>query len=308
MVPRKEGLRMRRMQKLVSWLYPLVLALFTGYVLLDTFVIPQAYASTEPTQAATEAVTEETLSQKAHITENRYEDENISITLTIYRIDNTNVYVADITLASSAYLKTALADGVYGKNITEKTSVTAQAVGAILAINGDYYGVQEYGFVLRNGTLYRDTPVSGKEDLVIFSDGSFRLIAEDEVSAQSLLDEGAVQILSFGPALVKDGSIAVSDGQEVGRAKASNPRTALGILGENHYLFVVSDGRTSQSQGLSLSQLAVFMQSMGAETAYNLDGGGSSTLYFNGQVVNQPTTNGKKIEERSVSDIVYIGY
>ena len=299
---------MRRMQKLVSWLYPLVLALFTGYVLLDTFVIPQAYASTEPTQAATEAVTEETLSQKAHITENRYEDENISITLTIYRIDNTNVYVADITLASSAYLKTALADGVYGKNITEKTSVTAQAVGAILAINGDYYGVQEYGFVLRNGTLYRDTPVSGKEDLVIFSDGSFRLIAEDEVSAQSLLDEGAVQILSFGPALVKDGSIAVSDGQEVGRAKASNPRTALGILGENHYLFVVSDGRTSQSQGLSLSQLAVFMQSMGAETAYNLDGGGSSTLYFNGQVVNQPTTNGKKIEERSVSDIVYIGY
>ena len=41
---------------------------------------------------------------------------------------------------------------------------------------------------------------------------------------------------------------------------------------------------------------------------YNLDGGGSSTLYFNGQVINKPTTGGNKISERAVSDIVYIGY
>lgn len=46
----------------------------------------------------------------------------------------------------------------------------------------------------------------------------------------------------------------------------------------------------------------------GVKTAYNLDGGGSSTLYFNGQVINKPTTGGNKISERAVSDIVYIGY
>ena len=156
--------------------------------------------------------------------------------------------------------------------------------------------------------LYRDTPVSGKEDLVIFADGSFRIIREDEISAQSLLEAGAEQILSFGPALVENGEVSVEKGQEVSRAKSSNPRTAIGIVGENHYVFVVSDGRTSDSQGLSLYELAEFMQSLGVTTAYNLDGGGSSTLYFNGQVVNQPTTNGKKIQERSVSDIVCIGY
>ncbi len=50
------------------------------------------------------------------------------------------------------------------------------------------------------------------------------------------------------------------------------------------------------------------MQSLGTQTAYNLDGGGSSTLYFNGTVVNNPTTNGRRIQERRVSDIVYIGY
>ena len=94
----------------------------------------------------------------------------------------------------------------------------------------------------------------------------------------------------------------------MGKAKASNPRTAIGIIDALHYLFVVSDGRTSESAGLSLYELAAFMQSLGAETAYNLDGGGSATMYFNGEVINNPTTNGRSISERSVSDIVYIGY
>lgn len=89
---------------------------------------------------------------------------------------------------------------------------------------------------------------------------------------------------------------------------ASNPRTAIGIIDNLHYVFVVSDGRTEESEGLSLLELAEFMDGLGVETAYNLDGGGSSTMYFNGEVMNTPTTNGRSIKERSVSDIVYIGY
>ena len=89
---------------------------------------------------------------------------------------------------------------------------------------------------------------------------------------------------------------------------ADNPRTAIGIVDDLHYVLVVSDGRTSESKGLKLYQLAEFMTSLGVKTAYNLDGGGSSTMVFNGRVINNPTTNGKTIKERSVSDIVYIGY
>ena len=85
-------------------------------------------------------------------------------------------------------------------------------------------------------------------------------------------------------------------------------RTAIGIIDELHYVFIVSDGRTDESEGLSLYELAEFMQSLGTTVAYNLDGGGSSTMVFNGEVINNPTTNGKSIKERSVSDIVYIGY
>ena len=114
--------------------------------------------------------------------------------------------------------------------------------------------------------------------------------------------------MSFGPALIENGTISVTEEDEVGKAMASNPRTAIGIIDDLHYVFVVSDGRTEESEGLSLLELAEFMDSIGVETAYNLDGGGSSTMYFNGAVVNNPTTSGRSVKERSVSDIVCIGY
>ena len=125
---------------------------------------------------------------------------------------------------------------------------------------------------------------------------------------EELIKNGVVDVLSFGPGLVDDGVISVNEGDEVGKAMASNPRTAIGYIDKNHYVFVVSDGRTSESTGLSLYQLANFMKTLGVDKAYNLDGGGSSTMIFNGNLINNPTTNGNRISERSVSDIVYIGY
>lgn len=236
-----------------------------------------------------------------------YQDENMTITLTEYQVDGTTVYAADIQLSSVSYLKTALAKSAYGKNVTETTSEMAESNNAILAINGDYYGAQEKGYVLRNGVLYRSTAEKGQEDLVIYEDGSFEIIVEDEITAEELLEKGAVQILSFGPALITNGEISVTENDEVGRAKASNPRTAIGIIDDLHYVFVVSDGRTDESQGLTLYQLSQFMESLGADTAYNLDGGGSSSMVFQGVLINNPTTTGNSIKERSVSDIVYIG-
>ncbi len=133
-----------------------------------------------------------------------------------------------------------------------------------------------------------------------------RIIDETEVSAQELIDSGVVQLFAFGPALIENGEIQVSSSDEVSRAKSSNPRTAIGIIDDLHYIIVVADGRTSESAGLSLLELAQLMESYGCEIAYNLDGGGSSTMVFNGTVINNPTTNGNKISERAVSDIVYI--
>ncbi len=236
-----------------------------------------------------------------------YSSEDISITLEEYTVEGTQVYVADVTVSSAASLKTAFAENTYGRNITATTSEMAEENNAILAINGDYYGAQETGYVIRNGVVYRDTARTATEICCIYADGTMQIKNTADVTAQELVDEGVWQAFSFGPALVVDGEIAVSEDEEVGKAMASNPRTAIGVIDANHYVFVVSDGRTDESEGLSLSELAAFLQSLGVKTAYNLDGGGSSTLWYQGSVINNPTTSGNSIRERSVSDIVYIG-
>ena len=235
-----------------------------------------------------------------------YSDSNTSITLKQYRAYDSDIYVADVTVSDVSVLKTALANNTYGRNITDTTSNIAEENNAILAINGDYYGARQAGYVIRNGNLYRNT--SGDRDaLVITKTGEFEFVSENETSAEELLQSGAYQVLSFGPVLLEDGEISVGENEEVGMAMASNPRTAIGYLGNNHYVFVVSDGRTSESAGLSLYELATFMKELGVTDAYNLDGGGSSTMVFKGEIINNPTTNGRSNQERSVSDIVYIG-
>ena len=285
-------------------IYSIILIGFTIYLILDTFLITKVYEVVD-TNTSSNVTLDSTNVTK---TDNTYEDSNMMITLTEYYENDTKIYVADIYLKDASLLKTSFAKNSYGKNVTAKTSDIAKSVNAILAINGDYYGVQEAGYVLKNGVIYRSTPVKNKEDLVIYEDGSFEIINESDISLEELLNSGAYNVLSFGPALVDDSEIEVSTSDEVGKAMASNPRTAIGIIDTNHYVFVVSDGRTNESVGLSLYELATFMKKLGCTTAYNLDGGGSSTMYFNGEIINNPTTTGKKIGERSISDIVYVGY
>lgn len=297
-----------------NMVFALILIAYTVYAALDTFVIVRVLTpDTLPTEApttvptATESPAEQATTAPIS-TDTEYHDDQIDIVLTTMRVENTTVYVADVQIADISLLKTALAGNTYARNLTETTSVQAANAGAIFAINGDYYGAQERGYVLRNGVLYRASAQSGTDALVIGADGNFRIITEGETSADTLVREGAWQVLTFGPALINGGQVTVSSSDEVGRAMTSNPRTAIGQISEGHYLLVVSDGRTKESTGLSLRQLAELMQSLGAQIAYNLDGGGSSTMVFQGRVVNNPTTNGRSIRERSVSDIVYIGY
>lgn len=287
--------------------------LLTGsfsYSMLKTFVLAETISTVATTSTSTNTATASQAAKTATVTDSSYKDDNISINLYETTVNSTQVYIADVTVSSSDYLKTAFAQNAFGTNVTAKTSETAADNNAILAVNGDYYGANSTGYVIRNGVVYRDTvrEDSSNGDLAIYKDGSFKIIYENQISADQLVKDGVVNLLAFGPALVENGEIAVGTNEEVGQAMASNPRTAIGIIDENHYIIVVSDGRTSESKGLSLYQMAEVMKSYGVKTAYNLDGGGSSTLYFNGQVINKPTTGGNRISERAVSDIVYIGY
>lgn len=290
-------------------LYAVLLTGAFVFVLLDTFVIPKSYAAAAAVSSAGTVSPTASEQTSAVTTGNTYQDENIAITIETLRQNNTTLYAADVRLSNAAYLKTALASDTYGRNIKETTSDMAEKQNAIFAINGDYYGFRDSGYVLRNGTAYRYTARTAGDDeaLVIDEAGNFSIIRESEVSLESLAEDGAWQVFSFGPALVENGKISVTADSEVDQSMRSNPRTAIGQIDALHYVFIVSDGRTSESEGLSLLELAQVLKDRGCTTAYNLDGGGSSTMVFNGEIVNNPA-GGKGTSERKVSDIVYLGY
>jgi exopolysaccharide biosynthesis protein len=233
-----------------------------------------------------------------------YKDDSISIEIWEERAYDTDIYLAEIEVGSVGLLKTAFAKDSYGKNVKAATSDIASSKNAIFAINGDYYGFRDEGHVLRNGVSYRET--GDGEALVMDFSGGFTIANETEIGEDLL--KNAWQIWSFGPALVLEGNVAVPENAEIsGRASSSNPRTAIGEISPLHYIAIVSDGRNGISKGLSLHELASVLKTFGCKTAYNLDGGGSSTMWFNGRVVNNPT-DGRRSGERSVSDIIYVGH
>lgn len=298
-------MKLFRKKYFFACVYSIFLLIITIYILLDTFVVERKYSELD--SHSTNKL-KDIDKGEVTLTDTSYRDDNIQINIKEYREYDTTIYVADIVLNDPAYLKTALAKNIYGKNITEKTSVIASNNNALLAINGDYYGVKENGYVLKNGIIYRAKSANNQEDLVIYKDGTFEVFKESDTDISVLLTKGAYNVFAFGPCLLLNNEIQVKSNDEVGKAKASNPRTAIGVVNELHYVFIVSDGRTDESTGLSLYQLAIFLKKLNVSLAYNLDGGGSSTIYFNGKVINNPTSSGHTIKERSVSDIVYIGY
>lgn len=311
------------MKRNIPWLRIASVALafvLSGYLLLDTFVLRAAYQTNVSGDTASAFSAAQSRMQQSGRDEaegsdaaeplsggtviGSYTDDGLNITLLEYTVNGTAVYVADVTADSASRLQTAFAEDTYGRNITDTTSEIAEAHDAVLAVNGDYYGARERGYVIRNGVAYRVT-ADDADVCCIYADGTMEIVSAVDYTAQELADAGVWQAFSFGPALVENGVVQVDANDEVGRAMASNPRTAIAVLSANRYLLVVSDGRTDESEGLSLMELADFLQSLGAETAYNLDGGGSSTMVFLGEVINNPTTSGNSIKERSVSDIVY---
>ncbi len=100
-------------------------------------------------------------------------------------------------------------------------------------------------------------------------------------------------IISGGPYLIKNGEIFIDiTEQKLGAIGGKNPRTAIGYTQDGNLIMVAVDGREGASVGMTLRELAGFMQSIGCVNAMNLDGGGSTVMYVNGHVVNMPKVKG----------------
>lgn len=232
------------------------------------------------------------------ITENSYRSHDVAINIETRKVGNSVAYIADIYVRYIDNFKSAFAKGQYGKNITENTKKTANDNHAILAINGDYYGIRDNGIIVRNYVMYRDTP---RADVCsIFYDGTVTVDENDSYDLNAALQNGLYQTMSFGPLLVKDG---VPKTQFSPGILGANPRTGFGYYEPGHYVFVTVDGRQDgYSTGMTMLEFGQLFMDLGCTNAYNLDGGQSAMMIFNGEVYNKPYNGG-----RPTSDIFYIG-
>lgn len=230
---------------------------------------------------------------------NNYSSPNVNITLNEFRYDNSTVYQADIYIKDIECFRTGFAEDRFGRGIQENPSEIGARFGSLVTINGDYYGARADGVVIRNGELFRNKNITS-DVCVLYWDGTLETYSRRQFNAKKAMTNGAYQAWHFGPDLLdKDGKALrrFSDGSLGPR----NPRTVLGYYEPGHYCFVVVDGRTSGSDGLTIKVLAQMMSKLGCKRAYNLDGGNSSFMVVGSQVMNQPSGGG-----RASSDAVMI--
>lgn len=246
-----------------------------------------------------------------YVSEMEYKDPTLHIVIEKDVYMETEVWIARVKIAHPSQLRTAMA-GQYGSRQTTRVSIMANRSNAVLAINGDYYNFIHYGVVLRQGHMYRHRPIEQYDLLLIDDQGDFHPVLNANMdtfnpvyeSFGGAWDEGGhlINILTFGPVLIMDGKLAHEDfkSPENGANKLAQ-RMVIAQDGPLSYLCVSTEGPESDSRGLKLSELADYILGLGCHTAYNLDGGSSSTMVFHGEKINSLET--KKV--RSVSDIVY---
>ena len=188
----------------------------------------------------------------------------------------------------------------------------------VLGINTDYYMMRvntkkRTGLIIRKGEVVRESvgknPANALpplDTLLLDAEGGFRVDEAGALDSKAALELGAVDVLSFGPILMKDGHMKI---QTIGYHGKKEPRTAVGLLGENHYLMVVAEGRLKSSPGMSLDDLAELMAARGCTDALNLDGGHTSALIFMGERLNKigNLTGTGTTGPRNMSELLGIG-
>ena len=194
------------------------------------------------------------------------------------------------------------------KSAHEFVAANALKHQVVFATSTDYYtyrikATYPTGIEVRNGEVLIDDPyvnppkMPNYETLALYRDGHGESYASEAKSAQEYIDDGALQVFSFGPCLVKDGQLT----EYLATANEStNPRLALGVAEPGHYVAILCEGRVKRSQGVQMAYLAELMQREGCTVAVNMDGGQTAVFAFMGKQLNKVSTDlpkGRKLSE-----------
>ena len=241
-----------------------------------------------------------------------YEDETIRVEIERMAVNGTNCYVARFTIADASQLRTAPAYA-FNREQTAEIDAIARRVNAVFAVSGDYFAYQLHNkgsYLVRQGQLYANVPIDGRDVLVIDAAGDFHIVpgraAKEMTGAiEELAPLGIVNTFNFGPGLVVEGKLLDAEYDAAFNFSGErHRRCAIAQVerGRLEYLCICCDGsKDEDSRGMTLAEFAEFVEGFGVQNAYNLDGGNTTAMYFGGgkiNAVNSPYS-------RPISDIIY---
>ncbi|MBQ7454933.1 MAG: phosphodiester glycosidase family protein [Clostridia bacterium] len=264
-----------------------------------------------------------------YTSDTHYEDP--SLTVDIYtggRIYDTNYMYAIVKIANGTQIRTAVAGDRISGTYKAIGSTIASAKNAVFAVNGDYFKEYSHGYLVRQGTRYRNSPRKKWDMLIIDQYGDLHVLLEPtDEKVQAWIDEHPdltiVNSFNFGPAMLVDGeqtretfnNVKINlNTDDIGTYKQAQ-RMCICQLAPLTYLFVTSEGpEDKNSVGLTMDQFLDCIREIDAgleeydvQIAYNLDGGSSSTMVFKApgenalKKINAPTNP----KVRYLCDIIY---
>ena len=239
-----------------------------------------------------------------YLSDREYRDDSIAVRIVEGRAYDTTYLVAYVTVADASQIRTTVA-GRHNSEDTVRGAVMAKRVNAVLAINGDYYSYRDGVYIIRQGKQYRNYP-NGLDTLFIDDKGDFHVVeyaSRENVDAfLAELDGEVINSFAFGPLLVRDGKrVEEIHYFDIGTVRETQ-RMGIAQIGPLQYMCVSTEGPEDPgSRGLTVEEFAELMETLGADIAYNLDGGSSNTLVFQGEKINSPQN--PKI--RYIFDILY---
>ncbi len=243
------------------------------------------------------------------ITEDSYTSPNVSITITHHEVSEGNViinyHLADIYIGNVDCFQSVLAKYPPTFPMYAPMRKMMEDRDAVLAVNGDFCGISYGGVIVRDGVIYSKHN-SGIDLCALYRDGRMETYTGREFNLNSAVADDVFQVWTFGPALLnKDGTPREIPWTSMPNRHISgrNPRTAIGYFEPGHYCFMVVDGRQEgYSKGATLNEMAQWFSEMGCMAAFNLDGGGSSMMAFDGEIISQVSS----ANPRRLSDCICI--
>mgnify|MGYP004508285953 CR=1 FL=1 len=241
------------------------------------------------------------------IGEEEYQDESIHVTTQRMTYKRAKCMYVHITIKDPSQLRTAMTRDDYETKEYVKTKLLAKKKNSVLAVNGDFFKYNDYGYLVRQGVLYRDRADMDHDVLLIDENADFHIVmkpTDESVHAAVAELEAAghkvINSFNFGPTLVVDGQVQeVNQSLYQGRYKMM--RLAIGQLGPLEYGIYFCFGTSDAQSGLTMANFASFIAETtpNVKLAYNLDGGGSAhVVLLQKQLHKNPSG-------RDICDLIY---